>query len=324
MAGLRRLATLALCVTVAVSPAASLAQEIQVAQELAQANPFPAPIGKPPAQPQQPRPQQPQPGAQPAAAAGDAVGSVASVTLPANVARGGAGPSALKKGDPIRQGDRLSTGAGGALAVTFDDETTFSLTASASIVVDEFVYRSGQRGSASIRVVRGTAGFVAAQVAKQGDMKITTPGAVLGVRGTTGVVDVPGNAPANVKLYQDADGAVGRIEIFGTDGNRVGELTQAATGYALQVVGQRLVATALTITAEQLLRDRNLVQRVFSFRNIGRQLNIRRLNLRDLAPGNLNPRNLDPRRDLYPRNLPRQVPQIPGLPGLPGIPGLGR
>ena len=91
------------------------------------------------------------------------------------------------------------------------------------------------------------------QVAKQGDMKITTPTAILGVRGTTGVVDVPPNAPSNVKLYQDADGRVGRIEVFGRDGARVGELTQAATGYALQVVGQRLIANALTISADAVV-----------------------------------------------------------------------
>ena len=119
--------------------------------------------------PQQPRAQQ--------AATGDAVGSVASVTQPASVARSGAAAAALKKGDPIRKGDRLTTGVGGALGVTFDDETTFSLSASASLTVDEFVYRPGQRGSATINVVRGTAGFVAAQVAKTGDMKVTTPGA---------------------------------------------------------------------------------------------------------------------------------------------------
>ena len=307
MAGLRRLATLAFCAALAMAPLNALAQEAQIAQ----ANPFPQPIGKPPAQPQQPRPQQ--------AASGDAVGSVASVTQPASVARAGTTSAALKKGDPIKKGDRLTTGAGGALGVTFDDESTFSLSANASLTIDEFVYSPGQRGSATINVARGTAGFVAAQVAKTGDMKITTPGAILGIRGTTGVIEVPPNAPTKVKLYQDENGTVGRIEIFGRDGARVAELTRAATGYAIQLAGQRLVATALTISAEQLLRDRNLVQRLFSFQNIGRQLNIRRLNLRDLAPGNLNPRNLDP------RNLPKQqVPSIPGLPGIPGIPGLGR
>ena len=308
---LRRLATLALSVALVVAPVMARAQENQIAQ----ANPFPTPVGKPQAQPKQGR-------TQPAAGAA-AVGSVASVTLPASVVRGGSGSAALNKGDPIRQGDRLSTGAGGALGITFDDETTFSLSANASLTIDEFVYRPGQRGSASIQIVRGTAGFFAAQVAKTGDMKITTPSTVLGIRGTTGVVDVQPNAPTNVKLYQDPNGTVGRIEIFGRDGSRLAELTAAATGYAIQLVGQRLIANALTISPEQLLRDRHIVQRVFSFQSIGRQFNLRRLNLRDLAPG-----NLDPRRDLDPRNLQRQqipqVPQIPGIPGLPSIPGLGR
>jgi hypothetical protein len=56
-------------------------------------------------------------------------------------------------------------------------------------------------------------------VAKTGDMKITTPTATLGIRGTTGLVEVPEGAAANnpnnvaVKLYPDADGRVGRIEV---------------------------------------------------------------------------------------------------------------
>ncbi len=40
-------------------------------------------------------------------------------------------------------------------------------------------------------VAKGTAAFVAAAVAKTGDMKITTPTATLGIRGTTGLVEVP-------------------------------------------------------------------------------------------------------------------------------------
>jgi hypothetical protein len=243
---------------------------------------------------QQPRPQ----------ASKDAVGSVASVTQPAAVVRGSAN-AALKKGDEIRKGDRLQTGPGGALGVTFDDETTFSLTANAAIVVDDFVYRKGAKNSAAFNVTRGTVGFVAAQVARTGDMRITTPTATLGIRGTTGVVEVPANAPVNVKLYPDANGAVGRIEIFGRDGARLGELTRAATGLAIQLAAQRLVAVPLQISPEQLVRDRNLVRQVFNWQGIGRQLINQRL------------RNLDP------RNLPG-VPQLPSVPGLPSIPGLPR
>ncbi|MFN3349010.1 FecR domain-containing protein [Pseudorhodoplanes sp.] len=278
------LITLALCTALVLLPAAVHGQS--------GGNPFPTPIGKPPAKP--------------AAPSGGVVGSVATVTPAANVARSGAAASGLKKGDDIRKGDRLSTNASGALGVTFDDESTFSLSANASITVDEYVYRKGARGNAIVSVTRGTVGFAAEQVAKTGEMRITTPTAIVGVRGTTGVVEVGPGGATNVKLYEDENGTVGRIEIFNRQGQRIAELTQAATGYAIQVVAQQVVANALTISPQQLARDRNLVRNVFNFRNIGRGIINQRLNLRDL-----------------PRNIPGapQLPAIPGLPSIPGFPG---
>ena len=63
-------------------------------------------------------------------------------------------------------------------------------------------------------------------------MKITTPTATLGIRGTSGLVEVPEGASAtsknnvNVKLYPDADGRVGRIEVNDRAGAQLGFLTQ--------------------------------------------------------------------------------------------------
>ena len=89
-------------------------------------------------------------------------------------------------------------------------------------------------------VAKGTAAFVAASVAKTGDMKITTPTATLGIRGTTGLVEVPEGAAANnpnnvaIKLYPDADGRVGRIEVNDRAGARLGFLTQGASGFTIR------------------------------------------------------------------------------------------
>ncbi len=83
----------------------------------------------------------------------------------------------------------------------------------------------------------GTAAFVASPVAKTGDMKISTPSATLGIRGTTGVVDVPeggGAGEPRIKLYPDADGHVGQIEVFNRQGGRLGTLTQAASAFAIR------------------------------------------------------------------------------------------
>lgn len=288
MNAFRRLATLALAGALTVAPSLAFAQS---------GNPFPTPIGKPPAKPG---------GGKPSAGTGTVVGSVATVKPAASVARAGSGAAGLNKGDDVRKGDRLSTNTSGALGVTFDDETTFSLSANASITVDEFVYRKGVRGNAVVSVTRGTVGFVAEQVAKTGEMRITTPTAIVGVRGTTGLVEVGPGGVTNVKLYEDENGSVGRIEIFNRQGQRLAELTQAATGYAIQVVAQQVVANALTITPQQLVRDRNVVRNVFNFKNLGRDIINQRLNLRDL-----------------PRNIPG-APQLPSIPGLPAIPGFPR
>ncbi|MGB6747408.1 MAG: FecR domain-containing protein, partial [Xanthobacteraceae bacterium] len=148
--------------------------------------PYPAPAYQP--QPVQPPPQQ----ASAAAPADNSVGQVATVQGSATVMRANAAVAVLQVSDPIFKDDTLETGANSALGVTFDDETTFSLSADTRIVVNEFVYEDGGSGNAaSFNVAIGTAAFVASLVAKTGNMTITTPEAAIGIRGTTGVVEVP-------------------------------------------------------------------------------------------------------------------------------------
>src|SRR4029077_5517954 len=125
---------------------------------------------------------------------------------------------ALKLKDDIYLNDTVATSAGSSLGVTFNDATTFHLSANSKLTIDNYVYEDGGKQNAGIfDIGKGTVAFVAAAVAKTGDMKIATPTATLGIRGTTGVVDVPENATANpsnnvnIKLYPDADGRVGHI-----------------------------------------------------------------------------------------------------------------
>ena len=163
------------------------------------------------------------PANQPASAAADnSIGQVASMTGSATVTRGNTSRAALKVADVIYAKDILQTEVNSSLGITFDDETTFSLSANTRIVIDSFVYQEGGHGNlASFNVAAGTASFIASLVAKTGDMKIATPEATLGIRGTTGIVEVPpaGAAVApTVKLYPDSDGHVGRIEVFNRQG----------------------------------------------------------------------------------------------------------
>ncbi|MGC1937692.1 MAG: FecR domain-containing protein, partial [Pseudolabrys sp.] len=147
--------------------------------------------------------------------ADDALGQIATLQGGATVTRAKAAAAALKISDAVYKNDVLQTGANAALGVTFDDETTLSLSANAPIVIDEFVYEKGAKGNKAVfNIARGTVAFVASLVAKTGDMTITTPTSTLGIRGTTGVVDVPDSAApggageAKIRLYPDADGRV--------------------------------------------------------------------------------------------------------------------
>jgi len=229
---------------------------------------------------------QTQPGA--SQAVDDAVGQIATLQGGATVTRGKTAAAALKISDAVYRNDVLATGTNAALGVTFDDETTLSLSANARIVVDDFVYEKGTKGNkAVLNVARGTVAFVASLVAKTGDMTITTPTSTLGIRGTTGVVDVPDNAAAGgageakIKLYPDADGRVGRIEVFSRQGERLGALTQGSSAFAIRPgVGGRFAAVPFQIPPQEAARDRGVVQRLFASHNIGRQMILQRRQLR--------------------------------------------
>jgi hypothetical protein len=295
-----------------------------------------AQIPVPPTPPSAPIPPSPQAAAQPVAPAAtapsppqadaDPVGSIASLQGGASVTHNNSA-SALQLREAIYKGDVLQTAVDGTLGVTFDDDTTFTLEPNSRIAVDNFVYQEGGAdNAATFNVLHGTVAFVAAQVAHTGNMKIETPISTLGIRGTTGLIEVPADAAAagaagvSIKLYPDADGRVGRIEVFGRDGSRLGILDRGATGFAVRSgapgAAARFTAVPLRISAQEAERDRFVVRRAFSTQLVGRQINVQR-------------RNLQQRNQLRPNNLQRpgqppgrgQRPQLQRLPGQPGAPG---
>jgi hypothetical protein len=111
------------------------------------------------------------------------------VVVQANLASGGAGQT--KVGDLVYKGDVVQTGPNSAIGVTFTDGTAFNLISNSRMVLNEFVYDpNGKANSTFFTLVKGTFTFVAGKVAKSGDMKIDTPAATLGIRGTTPHVEI--------------------------------------------------------------------------------------------------------------------------------------
>jgi hypothetical protein len=239
------------------------------------------------------------------------VGQVATLQGRATVTRGNPGKAApLRVNDLIYEHDTLLTGPDSALGITFDDQTTFSLSANTRIVVDAFVYQQGGAGNAaSFDVAVGTAAFVASLVAKTGDMKINAPSATLGIRGTTGVVEVPagggaggaGAAEPKIKLYADTDGHVGQIEVFNRQGGRLGTLTQSASAFTIaREPGGGVRAVPFQIPPAEAARDRGVLQRLRATHAIGRRMTIERLRTR--GPNRSGPNQRTPGRQQQPLN----------------------
>jgi hypothetical protein len=261
------------------------------------------------------------PGNQPADQVSGDVGQVATLQGSATATRGNAAaPVALRVNDPIFKHDILATAANSTLGITFDDQTTFSLSANTRMVVNEFIYQEGGSGNAAtFNVAVGTAAFVASLVAKTGDMKITTPIATLGIRGTTGVVDVPpvgeaaGGGEPKIKLYPDSDGHVGQIDVFNRQGGRLGMLTQGASAFTIaRGPGGGFRAVPFQIPPAEAARDRGVLQRLFVSHTIGRRMTIERVRAR--GPNRQGPNNRQPGRQQQP---PNRNPH-PGGPPHPG------
>jgi hypothetical protein len=96
-----------------------------------------------------------------------------------------------KIGDLLYEGDVVATGADGRVGITFTDGTAFNLSSNARMALSEFVYDpNGKSNTTLFNLTKGTFTFVAGKVATTGGMKIDTPIATMGIRGTTPHIEI--------------------------------------------------------------------------------------------------------------------------------------
>ena len=157
---------------------------------------------------------------------GAPIGTVKTLTGEVWVTRADGTRVQLQAGDQVYQGDSIETGPKGAIGVLLADETTFSMGEASSMVLDEMVYDPAtQNGSLNVSVVQGVFTFVSGQVAKTDPdaMKIDTPVATIGIRGTQVGIEIPpaGEGDMQIVLMQEADGFVGEVVIENNTGQIV-------------------------------------------------------------------------------------------------------
>jgi tetratricopeptide (TPR) repeat protein len=96
-----------------------------------------------------------------------------------------------KVGDLVYLGDVVQTGANGRVSINFTDGTSFNLSSNARMALDEYVYDpKGKSNSTMFNLTKGAFTFVAGNIAHTGDMKVDTPVATMGIRGTTPHVEI--------------------------------------------------------------------------------------------------------------------------------------
>jgi hypothetical protein len=137
-----------------------------------------------------------QTGSDPARALASPIGKFVKVTGTVAVERANAavvqasapsgGGAAVKDGDLVYRGDVVVTGADGKASLVFADGTAFNVSGNARMELNEFVYNAnGSSNTSLFSLLKGTFTFVAGKIAKTGNMRLDTPVATMGIRGTT-------------------------------------------------------------------------------------------------------------------------------------------
>lgn len=123
-------------------------------------------------------------------AAQTAAGRIDRLSGTAFVVRAGS-QMAARAGDEVFETDVLRTGADGHVGVTLKDDTRLSLGPGGEVRLERFVYAPAEGKLAlGLKVVKGIVAYVSGKMAKLApdSVRLETPAAIVGVRGTTLVI----------------------------------------------------------------------------------------------------------------------------------------
>jgi len=98
-----------------------------------------------------------------------------------------------KAGDAVFATDTLRTNADGAIGVTLMDDTRISLGPNSEVRLERYVFAPAEGGLGMVlHFVRGVAAYVSGRMAKLAPdaIRLETPAAIVGVRGTTIAIKV--------------------------------------------------------------------------------------------------------------------------------------
>jgi hypothetical protein len=204
----------------------------------------------------------------------DGIGKIEKVVGDVTAVRNGVAVT-LHVGDAVFKSDVIRTGAGSSVGISFPDGTALNLVANTRMGLNDYNYNpSSNSNDALFTLVEGTFAFVAGKVAHTGDMKIGTPVATMGIRGTTGVVEeevATVSATQNGVTYSFSvvadfgTGVAGMYDLIDQAGNVIATVSQ--TGYVTyltpQGVNQSPLVSVAPVTNSQFAVEQDILQQLF-------------------------------------------------------------
>ena len=179
------------------------------------------------------------------ASAAQVIGKVDKVFGSATVLRNGVVVN-LNVGDTLNKGDVVQTGSNSTLGISFVDGTALSLTAGTRMALNEFIYdANSNNNSGLLSLVQGGFAFIAGQVAHTGGLNITTPVAVMGIRGTAGGASCADAGNCQFFASRNPDGSLSVYQLTPTSGAATTPLrVEVGTIAQISATGQPTFAPA--------------------------------------------------------------------------------
>ena len=155
--------------------------------------------------------------------------------------------------------DTVKTG-NGKVGIEFIDQTRVDVTEHSKLIIDEFVYDPNSKtGKLSLKASLGTVRYASGQIAKNSatNVKITTPTATIGVRGTdfTMTIDETGSSTIILLPSCDTNGScfVGEISVESDAGQVI--LNQAFQATVVDTVASRPLTPVILDLDEELISN---------------------------------------------------------------------
>ena len=161
--------------------------------------------------------------------------------------------------------DTVKTG-NGKVGIEFVDDTRVDVTQHSKLLIDDFVYDPNTKtGKLSLKATLGTVRYASGQIAKNSatNVKITTPTATIGVRGTdfTMTIDEVGSSTIILLPSCDTNGScfVGEISVESDAGQVI--LNQAFQATVVDTVASRPLTPVLLDLDEDMINNLLIVSK---------------------------------------------------------------